>query len=406
MVSENRFWNFVRSFHFYLNIQESFLKIHQLPSLLRGNWLISFLWNINQIQTNLTSFQIPLISFNHLLKIQIIFFNRSYHQNSCEIELILFFQETLVSLKMLPRLLLVSNCTPVARPFLWRGVTSKLSDLQTPYVLWLNLAIDSSSLLTIVFICRMARIHLTPRHQLMVRVKRPCTPVAELLCMARRRRCTKVNIFYFVYSVSSSKFSSSFITRLFQLEIVHHIIMVVPHLFTMALELRELGILLYWIRQLVSRILMDSIWTIRTTLCRMWTTFLRLRAVITRRQIIRSHRTILLHHLVIIVRWLSVSFYWFQLCSYYNVYFIKILGSSASSSSYLHASSPGGSAIGPYGTASPISYSPMTPGGSSSISAASPYNNPQTPGAGRSWFSYAILCLLKFGWYLFGTLKM
>lgn len=63
---------------------------------------------------------------------------------------------------------------------------------------------------------------------------------------------------------------------------------------------------------------------------------------------------------------------------------MKILGSSASSSSYLHASSPGGSAIGPYGTSSPISYSPMTPGGSSSISAASPYNNPQTPGSGMS----------------------
>lgn len=56
---------------------------------------------------------------------------------------------------------------------------------------------------------------------------------------------------------------------------------------------------------------------------------------------------------------------------------------SSSASSYLHTPSPGGSGIGPYGTASPISYSPMTPGSASSVSMSSPYNNPQTPGAGK-----------------------
>lgn len=56
------------------------------------------------------------------------------------------------------------------------------------------------------------------------------------------------------------------------------------------------------------------------------------------------------------------------------------IGSAASTSSYLQSpNSPGGSNIAPYGTHSPISYSPMTPGSSGSI--ASPYN-PQTPGGG------------------------
>ncbi len=70
--------------------------------------------------------------------------------------------------------------------------------------------------------------------------------------------------------------------------------------------------------------------------------------------------------------------------------YMFIIGSSASSSSYLH-SSPSGSGIAAY-SSSPINYSPLTPGSSSSISAASPYNNPQTPGSGTK------IVLLKRVW--------
>lgn len=97
------------------------------------------------------------------------------------------------------------------------------------------------------------------------------------------------------------------ITSLLQLEIVRHIIMVVPHLYTMALELLELGILLSWIHLLASQIWTDSIWTILTIRCRTLTTFLRLREVIMLHRIIHFRRTILLRHLVITVRWIVLA---------------------------------------------------------------------------------------------------
>lgn len=156
----------------------------------------------------------------------------------------------------------------------------------------------------------MALIHHTPRRPLMVRVKRQCIlEEAELPCTVRRLLFTMVVNINIILSIlfdhrvsfprSRSRIS---MLRYSQPEIVHHIIMVVPHPFMMALELLELGILLFWIHPLANRIWTDSIWTIRTTRCQTSTTYLRHLAVIMHHLTIHFRRTILLRHLVIIVR--------------------------------------------------------------------------------------------------------